>query len=130
MIPSATKTLPNHPWGCLDDDRKSNKIAKSLTLQSSFYLFIYSLISLAFFVRFPFFSRDFRGSAKRKTPCLFSGLPLLFFFSQKKQGLEGQGCKCDFGLLSSNAREECKCSVWVKDPRDRRGAPITPDQEI
>ena len=40
----------------------------------------------------PFFSEDFRGSAKRKTLCFFRG-PLIFSFfeKKKKQGLEGQG---------------------------------------
>ena len=54
-------------------------------------------VILAFFVfRFPlflcfsFFSKDFRGSAKRKTLVVFfSGFPCFF---SKKQGLEGQGC--------------------------------------
>ena len=45
-------------------------------------------ISLAFLCVFPFFSKDFRGSAKRKTLVFFSGFPLHF---PKKQGLEGQG---------------------------------------
>ena len=45
-------------------------------------------ISLAFLCVFPFFSKDFRGSAKRKTLAFF-GVSLAFFFF--KQGLEGQG---------------------------------------
>ena len=64
--------------------------APSLTLQS--LLFSISLLfSLSdfpfFFCVFPSFSKDFRGSAKRK-PLLFGEKPLLF---PKKQGLEGQG---------------------------------------
>ena len=38
---------------------------------------------------FPSFSKDFRGSAKRKDPCLFSGVPLLI--SQKKPRVGGSG---------------------------------------
>ena len=37
---------------------------------------------------FPFFSRDFRGSAGIKNPCFFGGFPGHF---PKKQGKEGQG---------------------------------------
>ena len=40
-------------------------------------------------MRFPFFSKDFRGSAKRQTLAFF-GVSLAVFFP-KKQGLEGQG---------------------------------------
>ena len=43
-----------------------------------------------FFVRFPSLSKDFRGSAKRKTLAFFGGKTLCFFH-KKKQGLEGQG---------------------------------------
>ena len=43
--------------------------------------------SLAFSCVVPFFSKDFRGSAKRKTLVLFRG----FLAFSKKQGLEGQG---------------------------------------
>ena len=32
-----------------------------------------------FLVRFPLFSKDFRGSAKRRIPLLFSGFPFHFF---------------------------------------------------
>ena len=66
----------------------------TLTLQS--LLFSISLLffrfSLLFGGVFPFFSKEVRGSAKRK-PLLFSGFPLLF---SKKQGLEGQGNLCYF----------------------------------
>ena len=47
---------------------------------------------------FPFFSKDLRGSAKRKNPCIFR---VSLAFIPKKQGLEGQGrsqrffCDCD-----------------------------------
>ena len=51
----------------------------------AFFVFRFSSL---FFVRFPSFSEDFRGSAKRQTPCDFGENPLLF---PKKQGLEGQG---------------------------------------
>ena len=44
-------------------------------------------IFLAFSCVFPSFSKDFRGSAKRKTLAFFGEKPLLF---PKKQGLEGQ----------------------------------------
>ena len=48
-------------------------------------------IFLAFLVRVPFVSKDFRDSPKRKT-LAFWGVSLAFFFPQKKkQGLEGQG---------------------------------------
>ena len=69
------------------------RIAKTLTLQSlpfSFSLFFFVLrFSLFFFlcVCFPSFSKDFRGSAKRRTLALF-GASLAFFFFFFKQGLE------------------------------------------
>ena len=44
--------------------------------------------SLLFCGVFPFFSKDFRGSAKRRALAFF-GVSLAFF--SKKQGLEGQG---------------------------------------
>ena len=43
---------------------------------------------LVFLSVFPFFSRDFRGSAGIKNPCFFGGFPCRF---PKKQGKEGQG---------------------------------------
>ena len=43
---------------------------------------------LAFLSVFPFFPRDFRGSAPRKNPCFFGWFSLLF---PKKQGKEDQG---------------------------------------
>ena len=51
----------------------------------AFFLFRFSLL---FWSVFAFFSKDLRGSAKRKKPLLFGGFPLLF---PKRQGLEGQG---------------------------------------
>ena len=67
------------------------RVKTTLTLQS--LLFSISLlfsfpIFLAFFLRFPSFSKDFRGSAKRKTLAFWGKKPLLF---PKKHGLEGQG---------------------------------------
>ena len=44
---------------------------------------------LVFLSVFPFFSRDFRGSAGIKNPCFFGGFPGNF---PKKQGKERQGC--------------------------------------
>ena len=46
---------------------------------------------LVFLSVFPFFSRDFRGSAGIKNPCFFGGFPCNF---PKKQGKEGQGFAC------------------------------------
>ena len=63
----------------------------SLTLQSllvSISLFFSFSDFPCFLVRFPFFSQDFRGSAKRKPLAFFRGFPC---FSPKKQGVEGQG---------------------------------------
>ena len=37
-----------------------------------------------FFERFPFFSRDFRGSVGIKNPCFFGGFPCLFGVSEKR----------------------------------------------
>ena len=44
---------------------------------------------LLFLCVFPFFSKDLRGSAKRKTLAFFGVSHA--FFSKKKEGLEGQG---------------------------------------
>ena len=62
----------------------------TLTLQSllfsiSLLFFRFSLLFCAFF---PLFSKDFRGSAKRKTLAFLGKNPCFF---PKKQGLEGQG---------------------------------------
>ena len=66
------------------------EFCRSLTLRSLFFSF--SMLSSfsdfpCFFVHFPFFSKDFRGSAKRKTLAFF-GFPLLFF---KKARVGGSG---------------------------------------
>ena len=53
-----------------------------------FLVFSLARNSLFFSSVFPFFSRDFRGSAGLKNPCFFGGFPCLF---PKKQGKEGQG---------------------------------------
>ena len=50
--------------------------------------FVFRFSSLFFLCVFPSFSKDFGGSAKRKTLALF-GVSLAFV--SKKQGLEGQG---------------------------------------
>ena len=47
-----------------------------------------SFCSLFFFVRFPFFTKDFKGSAQREILVIFLGGCALFFFLH---GLEGQG---------------------------------------
>ena len=44
-------------------------------------------ISLAFLCGFPLFSKDFRGSAKRKNPCFFRGF--LAFFEKARVGGSG-----------------------------------------
>ena len=67
---------------------RANVQQLALTLLASLAFFDF----LAFFVFrfplrfcvFPFFSKDFRGSAKRKT--LFGRFSLLFFFFARKQG--------------------------------------------
>ena len=64
----------------------------SLTLQSLLFsislLFSFPIFLAFFLCVFPLFSKNFRGSAKRKTLAFLGGKPLLF---PKKQGLEGQG---------------------------------------
>ena len=45
-------------------------------------------ISLAFLCVFPFFSKDFRGSAKRKTLAFFGGFPCFF---QESKGWRVRG---------------------------------------
>ena len=53
-----------------------------------FLAFFVCRFSLLFRCVFPFFSKDFRISAKRKTLAFFRGFPSFF---PEKQGLEGQG---------------------------------------
>ena len=54
-------------------------------------------ISLAFLCVFPFFSKDFRGSAKRKTLACF-GVSLAFFSPKKRRvGGSGNGSNDHFG---------------------------------
>ena len=62
-------------------------------------LFLAFWVFLAFFLFkevlailsvFPFFPREFRGSASRRNPCLFGGFPCCF---PKRQGKEDQGIK-------------------------------------
>ena len=59
-----------------------NEFTTTLTLQSLlFFDFLACFVFRfpCFLVRFPFFSKDFRGSAKRKTLFSFSGFPLASF---------------------------------------------------
>ena len=51
-------------------------------------LFSFSVLLLAFLCVFPLFSKDFRGSAKRRTLAFFRGFPCFF---PKKQGVGGSG---------------------------------------
>ena len=74
-----------------------------------------SPFSLAFLCVFPSFSKDFRGSAKRKTLVFFE---VSLVFSKKKQGLEGQGTvfnsaefPCDLALAIEN-RCDCDLPLW------------------
>ena len=55
-----------------------------------------------FFERFPFFSRDFRGSVAIENPCFFGGFPCLF---QEKQGKEGQGFEAKIGYCNRCAHD-------------------------
>ena len=69
----------------------------TLTLQSLFFFsdflvfffFLIFPICLVFFVRFSFFSKDFKVSAKRETLVLFGGFSLPF--SKKKTRVGGSG---------------------------------------
>ena len=60
-----------------------------------FLAFFVFRFSLSFLCVFPFFSKDFRGSAKRRT-LAFCGASLLL--KKKKQGLEGQGNSRRFAI--------------------------------
>ena len=48
---------------------------------------------------FPFFSSDFRGSARDENPCVFGGFSLPF--SKTKQGKEGQRGIPKTGILQA-----------------------------
>ena len=63
---------------------KNMRVLPSLSFLSLFFCEEF----LVFLSVFPFFSRDFRGSAGIKNPCFFGGFPGNF---PKKQGKEGQG---------------------------------------
>ena len=72
--------------------------APTLTLERLESLFFFWFpcfffrFSLLFGSVFPFFSKEFRGSAKRETLAFF-GVSLAFYSKRRKQGLEGQGQK-------------------------------------
>ena len=70
----------------LFSSRQGNRKKKKTRI--GFPCFLLFSDSPCFFVCFPSFSKDFRGSAKRKTLDFF-GVSLAFF--QKRQGLQGQG---------------------------------------
>ena len=86
--------------------------SNSLTLQSLLFsislLFSFSDFPCFFLCVFPLFSKDFRGSAKRKTLAFLGENPCFFF--PKKQGLEGQGLYKSGKLLSADPF--CKSRAW------------------
>ena len=93
-----------------------------LSLLFSISLFFFFRFPLFFFAFFLSFSKDFRGSAKRKTLAFF----VVFF--QKKQGLEGQGTqrniaiqRCEF--LSLAIDFILRIPIWPLQIRSLPGKP-------
>ena len=72
----------------------------------AFFLFKEFLVFLSVF---PFFPKDFRGSAGRRNPCLFGGFPRCF---PKRQGKEDQGNGSDgSGVPGSGSVPEPPCKI-------------------
>ena len=107
--PESTRTCETQQNSLQKGSRYGISVSiRTLTLQFLFFFFSISLLFLfsdfpCFFVRFPFISKDFRGSAKRK-PLLFSGFPLLL----RKQGLEGQGTSIADAIFADAISETSK----------------------
>ena len=74
-------------------------------------------------MRFPFFSKDFRGSAKRKTLAFFGVSPAFF---KKSKGLEGQGSGEVRG--NSGKSRDFLEALGMSDPPPRETPDLSPSQ--
>ena len=109
--------------GDLSDPNRSDfeQIATLFFLCFLEFLVFFSLSGIPCFLSvFPFFSREFRGSVGRKSPCFFGGFPCHF---PKRQGKEAQGSDCNRNSKKSLRlrKHTLKPTLWTWDPPVLRG---------